>query len=117
MGVLDLSAKEKSAKPPSRRLSTPTRSGVSSASRPAGSITPISEAGSRRSVRSETPVGDLLRSSTRQKALLSSTMYWLSQIKMSEMAAKHSVSLGFFKLSLEAGCKVKLLTLARTIYC
>ncbi|KAI4326652.1 hypothetical protein MLD38_031942 [Melastoma candidum] len=106
MGVLDVSAKEKSVKPPSRRMSIPAKSAVSSASRPAGSVTPVPEAGSRRSMRSGAqPSRDLNRSPARQKALLSSTTYWLSQIKISESAAKHPVSLGFFKLAVEAGCK------------
>ncbi|KAF2315983.1 hypothetical protein GH714_040778 [Hevea brasiliensis] len=36
---------------------------------------------------------------------LASASYWLSQIKLSESAVKHSISLGFFKLALEAGCE------------
>ncbi|KAI4329604.1 hypothetical protein MLD38_027973 [Melastoma candidum] len=106
MGVLDVSAKEKSVKPPSRRMSIPAKTAASSASRPAGSVTPASEAGSRRPAGIDaTPIRGLARSSAGQKALLSSTTYWLSQIRISESAAKHTVSLGFFKLAVDAGCK------------
>ncbi|PKU59894.1 hypothetical protein MA16_Dca029249 [Dendrobium catenatum] len=38
--------------------------------------------------------------------VLSSASYWLSQIKLSESASKHSVSIGFFMLSLESGVEV-----------
>lgn len=110
VSVLDLSGKEKSAKPP-RRLSVPAKSAVTPALRPASSITPISEVRGKRSDSiqriTDTPVSDVSRSSSRKKfSVLSSTSYWLSQIKLSEAAAKHSVSLGFFKLALEAGCEV-----------
>ncbi|XP_038878685.1 uncharacterized protein LOC120070866 isoform X1 [Benincasa hispida] len=105
VGVLDLSAKDKSAKPP-RRLSIPTKN-VSPTRKFVGNITPISEV--RRTARSQgksdTPASDVSRSSKKTFNLLSSTSYWLSQIKLSEAASKHSVSLGFFKLALEAGCK------------
>lgn len=105
VGVLDLSAKDKYAKPP-RRLSIPTKN-VSPTRKLVGNITPISEV--RRTARSQgksdTPVSDVSRSSKKKFNLLSSTSYWLSQIKLSEAASKHSVSLGFFKLALEAGCK------------
>ncbi|KAA8542400.1 hypothetical protein F0562_023464 [Nyssa sinensis] len=109
VGVLDLSVKDKSAKPP-RRLSIPAKSTVGSASKPVGNITPISEARAKRSVnsqgKSDTPVSDVSKSSNRRKfSILSSASYWLSQIKISESAAKHSISLGFFKLALEAGCE------------
>lgn len=106
VGVLDLSAKDKSAKPP-RRLSIPTKN-VSPTQKLVGNITPISEV--RRTARSQgksdTPVSDVSRPSKKTFNLLSSTSYWLTQIKLSEAASKHSVSLGFFKLALEAGCKV-----------
>ncbi|KAJ7945980.1 microtubule-associated protein futsch-like isoform X2 [Quillaja saponaria] len=107
MGVLDLSGKDKSAKPP-RRLSIPAKSSVTPAPKMAGNITPISETRTRRSAdgqrKSETPVSELTRSTSRKKFnILSSASYWLSQIKLSEAAAKHSISLGFFKLALEAG--------------
>lgn len=110
VGVLDLSGKDKSAKPP-RRLSVPAKSLVTSAAKPAANITPISEARTKRSTNNqgkiETPLSDVSRTSNRKKFnMLSSASYWLSQIKLSESAVKHSISLGFFKLALEAGCEV-----------
>lgn len=110
MSVLDVSAKEKSAKPP-RRLSIPAKSTVNSVPKSVGNITPISEIRAKRSAstqgKSETPLSDVSRASSRKKfSVLSSASYWLSQIKLSESAAKHSISLGFFKLALEAGCEV-----------
>jgi hypothetical protein len=36
---------------------------------------------------------------------LSSSTYWLTHIKLAESVAKHSISLGFFKLALHAGCE------------
>ncbi|XVF50163.1 hypothetical protein PTKIN_Ptkin04bG0073600 [Pterospermum kingtungense] len=108
VGVLDLS-KEKSAKPP-RRLSIPTKSTVTPSPKFVGTITPISEARAKRSTngqgKSDTPLSEASRSATRRKFnVLSSASYWLTQIKLSESASKHSVSLGFFKLALEAGCE------------
>lgn len=110
MGVIDLSAKEKSAKPP-RRLSIPTKSAAKPVPKPAGNITPISETRAMRSAstraKSETPLSDLSRTSGRKKYdVLSSASYWITHIKNSESAAKHSISLGFFKLAFEAGCEV-----------
>ena len=111
VSVLDLSGKDKSAKPP-RRLSIPAKSIVSPAPKPAGNITPISEARQRRTVASQgkndTPVSDVSRTTRKKFNVLSSASYWLSQIKLSESAAKHSISLGFFKLAFEAGCEVLL---------
>ncbi|XP_031273609.1 uncharacterized protein LOC116132069 isoform X1 [Pistacia vera] len=109
VSVLDLSGKEKSAKPP-RRLSIPAKSTVGSVPKSVGNITPISETRTKRSVntqgRSETPLSDVSRASSRKKfSLLSSASYWLRQIKQSESEARHSISLGFFKLALEAGCE------------
>ncbi|CAN1262519.1 hypothetical protein LINPERPRIM_LOCUS11309 [Linum perenne] len=110
LGVLDLSAKEKSAKPP-RRQSIPTKTIVGTPyPKLGGNITPISETRSKRNVngqgKSETPLSDASRASVRKTFnRISSASYWLSQIKLSESAAKHSVSLGFFKLALEAGCE------------
>lgn len=105
VSVLDLSGKEKSAKPP-RRLSVPSKSSASPASKSFGSITPIFEARSQRG-KSETPLSDVSRTSSRRKfSVLASASYWLTQIKLSETAGKHSISLGFFKLALEAGCEV-----------
>ncbi|KAM6569739.1 hypothetical protein CsatB_017724 [Cannabis sativa] len=107
VSVLDLSGKDKSAKPP-RRLSIPAKSSASPAPRLASSITPIAEVKMKRSEniqkRTETPF--LTRSTSRKKfSVLSSASYWLSQIKLSESSNKHSISLGFFKLALEAGCE------------
>ncbi|KAI3673435.1 hypothetical protein L6452_39554 [Arctium lappa] len=109
VSVLDISAKEKSAKPP-RRLSIPTKSTASPAPKPACDITPISEARAIRSrnieAKSDTPISDVSRSSSRKKfSVLSSASYWLSQIKLSEAAGKHRVSLGFFKLAQVAACE------------
>ncbi|XWS60588.1 hypothetical protein CRYUN_Cryun07bG0048700 [Craigia yunnanensis] len=108
VGVLDLS-KEKSAKPP-RRLSVPTKPTVNPSLKLVGTITPISEARAKKSTngqgKSDTPLSDASRSATRRRFnVLSSVSYWLSQIKLSESASKHSVSLGFFKLAFEAGCE------------
>lgn len=110
VSVLDLSSKEKSGKPP-RRLSIPAKSTVSPVPKTVGDITPILEASARSSVRicgkNGTPVSDVPKSSNRKKfSILLSASYWLSQIKLSECAAKHTISLGFFKLALEAGCEV-----------
>ena len=110
VSVLNLSGKEKSARPP-RRLSVPSKSNASSASKSFGNITPISEARSKRTGAnqepSDTPLSDVSKSSNRKKFnVLASASYWLTQIKHSESAGKHSISLGFFKLALEAGCEV-----------
>ncbi|XWS51096.1 hypothetical protein CRYUN_Cryun12cG0147100 [Craigia yunnanensis] len=108
VGVLDLS-KEKSAKPP-RRLSIPTKSTMTPSLKLVGTITPISEARTKKSTngqgKSDTPLSDASRSATRRRfSMLSTASYWLRQIKLSESVSKHSVSLGFFKLALEAGCE------------
>ncbi|KAF9605781.1 hypothetical protein IFM89_018447 [Coptis chinensis] len=109
VSVLDLSGKEKSAKPP-RRLSIPSKSAVSPLPRPTGTITPISETRMKRSTtgqgRSGTPSSDVTKSINQRKfSVLYSASYWLSQIKLSESAAKHTVSVGFFRLALESGCE------------
>lgn len=110
VSVLDLSDKKAAAKPP-RRLSVPSKPTTGPAPRTIGNITPISETRAKRSASkhgksSDTPVSDVSKSSSRKKfSVLSSASYWLSQIKLSESAAKHSISLGFFKLALEAGCE------------
>ncbi|XP_042040404.1 uncharacterized protein LOC121785974 isoform X1 [Salvia splendens] len=109
VSVLDLSGKEKSARPP-RRLSVPSKPNASSASKSFGNITPISEARSKRTGvnqgPSDTPLSDVSKSSNRKKFnVLASASYWLTQIKHSESVGKHSISLGFFKLALEAGCE------------
>ncbi|XP_065877056.1 uncharacterized protein [Euphorbia lathyris] len=111
VSVLNLSSKEKSAKPP-RRLSTPAKSALNVVAKSTGTITPISEARtmSKRSTsgqaKNETPLSDISRTSSRKKFnMLASSSYWLSQIKLSESVSKHSISIGFFKLALEAGCE------------
>ncbi|PNX96910.1 hypothetical protein L195_g020127 [Trifolium pratense] len=114
VGVLEFSGKGKSssAKPP-RRLSIPVKASATPSPKAVGNTTPISETRSRRSgsgqgsqTRIPTPVSEIFRSSARMKfSLLSSASYWLNQIKLSESAAKHNISLGFFKLALEAGCE------------
>lgn len=112
--VLDLSAKKSvdRTKPP-RRLSIPNKATSNSSVKSVSSgITCVSESKAKRSgiARSlnETPVSNGLRSASRRKVEdLSSSTYWLSHIKLSESVAKHSISLGFFKLALHAGCEVK----------
>ncbi|KAJ4961729.1 hypothetical protein NE237_021639 [Protea cynaroides] len=109
VNVLNLSGKDKSIKTP-RRFSIPTKSAISPLPRPAGTITPIPESRAKRSGngqgKSETPVLEVSKSLSRKKFnVLFSASYWLSQIKQSESVAKHSISLGFFKLALEAGCE------------
>ncbi|KAL3819433.1 hypothetical protein ACJIZ3_005338 [Penstemon smallii] len=104
VGVLDLSSKEKSGKPP-RRFSISSKSNATPAPKSFGNITPISETRAK-STAGGTPVSDISRSSNRKKfCVLSSSSYWLSQIKLAESADKHSISLGFFKLAFEAGCE------------
>ncbi|KAL2935142.1 Cytoskeleton-associated protein 2-like [Bienertia sinuspersici] len=110
VSVLELSGKgkDKAAAKPPRRQSIPSKSSVSPQQKSACNITPISEARLKRSnngqERCDTPLSDVSRSSVRRKFnILSSASYWLSQIKLSESASKHSISLGFFKLALEAG--------------
>ncbi|KAD4888937.1 hypothetical protein E3N88_21010 [Mikania micrantha] len=107
--VLDMSAKEKSARPP-RRLSVPSKPIASPATKSAGYITPISEARANRASnikgKSVTPGSDVSRSLNKKKfTVLSSASYWLSHIKLSEAAGKHQLSLGFFKLALDAHCE------------
>ncbi|XP_022735981.1 uncharacterized protein LOC111289300 isoform X2 [Durio zibethinus] len=104
-----VSKRVKSAKPP-RRLSIPTKSTVTPSPKFVGIINPISEARAKKSTngqgKSDTPLSDASRSATRGRFnVLSSAPYWLSQIKLSESASKHSVSIGFFKLAFEAGCE------------
>ncbi|CAL5374704.1 unnamed protein product [Camellia sinensis] len=109
VGVLDLSAKDKSGKPP-RRLSIPAKTTISHVPKSVGNVSPISEVRAKRLVKSQekndTPASDVSKSSSRRKfSVLLSASYWLSQIKLSESAAKHKISLGFFKLAIEAGCE------------
>ncbi|GLU12331.1 hypothetical protein SLE2022_290180 [Rubroshorea leprosula] len=111
VSVLELSGKEKSAKPP-RRLSIPAKSTTTNPSpKLASNITPISESRPKRPVnlkgKSGTPIPDAASrsASVRKFSDLSKASYWLSQIKVAESASKHSISLAFFKLALEAGCE------------
>lgn len=114
VGVLDFSAKDKSgsAKPP-RRFSNPAKASPTPGHKVASNITPISETRTGRTPYGQgrgktTPISEISRTSSRVKLnLLTSPSYWLNQIKLSESAAKHSISLGFFKLALEAGCEVQ----------
>lgn len=105
---LDLSAKDKSAKPP-RRHSIQTKPGASPRPTPSGIVTPVSGVRSRRSDsqgRFDTPTSEASMSATRRKfSTLSSISYWMTQIRLAEAASKHSVSLGFFKLALESECE------------
>ncbi|CAJ1944051.1 unnamed protein product [Sphenostylis stenocarpa] len=114
VGGLDFSGKDKStsSKPP-RRLSIPVRASPSPNPKLIGNITQISKSrkvkygnGQGPQTRSLTPGSDISKTSGRMKFnLLSSSSYWLNQIKLSESAVKHSVSLGFFKLAWEARCE------------
>ncbi|CAN6455997.1 unnamed protein product [Victoria cruziana] len=110
VSVLELSGKEKILNLP-RRLSVPSKSPASPAIRSTvGNNTPIPENRGRRLAmtndKGDTPASDVSRSIIRRKfSVLASTSYWLSQIRLSESASKHSISLGFFKLALEAGCE------------
>ncbi|XP_054821667.1 uncharacterized protein LOC129320304 [Prosopis cineraria] len=111
VGVLDLSGKDKSAAAkPLRRFSIPAKAAATPGPKLSGNITPISETRTRRSAngqgRIETPISYISRPSSRTKFnMLSKSSYWLSHIKVSESSAKHSISLGFFKLASEAGCE------------
>ncbi|OEL30251.1 hypothetical protein BAE44_0008731 [Dichanthelium oligosanthes] len=105
---LDLSVKDKSAKPP-RRHSIQTKPGVSPRPNPSGTVTPVSGIRSRRSDsqgRFDTPTSEVSMSTARRKfSTLSSISYWMTQIRLAEAASKHSISLGFFKLALESECE------------
>ncbi|XP_078176986.1 uncharacterized protein LOC144571535 [Carex rostrata] len=107
VSVLELSVKDKasSTKPP-RRLSIPTKpvSTPRTTNKPT-TTTPISaRSGILKNV---TPVSSMSGSTIarRRFSMISSVSYWMTQIKLAEAASKHSVSLGFFKLALEAGCE------------
>ncbi|KAL6602917.1 hypothetical protein ACP70R_043278 [Stipagrostis hirtigluma subsp. patula] len=102
MCVVDVSLKDKSAKPP-RRHSIPTKPGASPRPTPSGTVTPVSGVRSRRF---DTPTSEVSMSTARRKfSTLSSMSYWMTQIRLAEAASKHSVSLGFFKLALESECE------------
>ncbi|KAM1708125.1 hypothetical protein TB1_001200 [Malus domestica] len=78
-----------------------TRLSTTPAPKLGGSITLISEARSRRSMRSDSPASsDVSRLTSRKKFnVFASPSYWLQQIKLSEAAGKYSTSLGFFQTS------------------
>ncbi|GAB2221017.1 hypothetical protein Droror1_Dr00012179 [Drosera rotundifolia] len=101
--VSGLDVKQKSVNTPGRQ-STQAKSGVSS------NTTPRSEASVRKSVMSEgksdPPVSDVNKSSTRKRlSVISSATYWIKQIDLSAAVGEHSISLGFFKLALDAEAK------------
>ncbi|KAF9626580.1 hypothetical protein IFM89_036095, partial [Coptis chinensis] len=103
VSVLDLPGNDKSAKP-LRRLSIPAKSSISPTPKLTG--TPLSETRKNGSSKGQGSSSEKRVSMSRRKfILISSASYWLSQIKLSESAAKHLVSLGFFKLALESGCE------------
>lgn len=115
--VLDLSGKKSvdRTKLPPRRLSIPNKpTSNSSVKSVSSSVTSLSEVKPKRSRivprsfnETTTPVSSNLRSSVTRKKVedLSSSTYWLTHIKLAESVAKHSISLGFFKLALHAGCE------------
>ncbi|KAL5209124.1 hypothetical protein ABZP36_004747 [Zizania latifolia] len=86
--------KDKPEKPP-RRHATLTKT-----------ITLISVLRSRRSDRHgkfDTPTLEVSMSIARCKfSTLSLVSYWMTQIRLTEAASKHSISLGYFKLALES---------------
>ncbi|PIA62572.1 hypothetical protein AQUCO_00200525v1, partial [Aquilegia coerulea] len=109
VGFLDISENDKPAKP-TRRLSARAKSSISPLPKSTGTINSSSDSRSKRANKgqrsNEKPVSDVSKSFSRKKfSVLSSVSYWLSQIKLSESAVKHSVSLGFFKLALDSGCE------------
>ncbi|XP_066378995.1 histone H1-I-like [Miscanthus floridulus] len=102
---LDLSVKEKSAKPP-RRHSIQTKPGASPRPTPSGTVTTPVSRRSGSQWRIDTPTSEASMSMRRRKfSTLSSISYWMTQIRLAEAASKHSVSLGFFKLALESECE------------
>lgn len=60
--------------------------------------------GSKKSAISTTPLEDFNHGQRKFNTLMTST-YWLSQIKLSESAGKHAISLGFFRLALESNAE------------
>lgn len=102
---LDLSVKEKSAKPP-RRHSIQTKPGASPRPTPSGTVTTPVPTRSDSQGRFDTPTSEASMSMRRRKfSTLSSISYWMTQIRLAEAASKHSVSLGFFRLALESECE------------
>lgn len=109
ISVFNVSGKDNAARHP-RRLSIPTKPSSTPLPQPIGSVTPISETRAKRlnmQGKNDTPSSEASKSIIRRKfSVLSSASYWLTQIKLSESASKHSTSLGFFKLALESECEV-----------
>lgn len=54
---------------------------------------------------STTPLEDSNHGQRRRFNTLMASTYWLSQIKLSESAGKHAISLGFFRLALESNAE------------
>lgn len=104
LNALDLSGKGRSVKDP-KGVPDHSKPINSSPSITSANLTPISENRRNRSnPNNYTPMSDASKSSHRRKfSMLSSVSYWLGQIKLSESASKHSISLGFFRLALESG--------------
>ncbi|KAK8935898.1 hypothetical protein KSP39_PZI013133 [Platanthera zijinensis] len=104
LNALDLSGKGKSVKDP-RGVSDHAKPVTSSSSITFANLTPISENKRNRwNPNNDTPMPDASNSIHRRKfCALSSVSYWLGQIKLSESASKHSISLAFFRLALESG--------------
>ncbi|KAK8956311.1 hypothetical protein KSP40_PGU006860 [Platanthera guangdongensis] len=104
LNALDLSGKGKSVKDP-RGVSDHVKPVTSSSSITFANLTPISEnRRDRWNPNNDTPMPDASKSTHRRKfCALSSVSYWLGQIKLSESASKHSISLAFFRLALESG--------------
>lgn len=61
--------------------------------------------GSSKSVIPTTPLDDSNHGQRRRSNTLMTSTYWLSQIKLSESAGKHAISLGFFRLALESNAE------------
>ncbi|KAF3333473.1 hypothetical protein FCM35_KLT01164 [Carex littledalei] len=106
VSVLEISGKDNtsSTKPP-RRLSIPTKPVSTPRTTNKPTTTPISARSGIPKI--ETPVSSMSGSTIvrRRFSMISSVSYWMTQIKLAEAASKHSISLGFFKLALEAGCE------------
>lgn len=96
-----LSVLNKSDKP-ARRLSGSVKSQSS-----VGMLVPVSDNSKKKSP--ESGIGISKITGRRKFNILSSASYWVAQIRLSEIASKHSISLGFFKLALECECEVMFL--------
>ncbi|PKU59375.1 hypothetical protein MA16_Dca029161 [Dendrobium catenatum] len=107
MSEVYLFGKEKYAKPPKRISNLIKSTNSSPHSISVGILTPLSRNQRNRlnnQLNFDTPMSDASKYSySKRFNVLSSASYWLSQIKLSESASKHSVSIGFFMLALESG--------------